>query len=174
MNALDIAVLTLLAFGAWRGFRNGLVIEVCSLLAYATGIWAALRYGAEVRIWLGLDTEHGAMAFMGTLLAVVILVRLLGWALTQVIDLAALGIPNKLAGLAFGTARMVLLAAVLLTCLPIAVGTRSLPSPDLCQRSVLYGPMRTFASILLPALRDSPWVQRTIQRVKEEVAPASH
>lgn len=171
MNTLDIAVLIVLALGAWRGFRNGLVIEVCSLLAFALGIWAALRHGADVGKWLDLDPDQSALAFILTLFVVIVLVRLMGWAFTKVIDLAALGLPNKLAGLAFGTARMALLVSLVLTCLPITAGKHTIPAVKTCEGSVLYDPLRTMAGTVLPALRDSPWVKRTIERVKEEIDP---
>lgn len=44
MTILDGFLLLPLAYGAWRGFKKGLIIEVFTLLAIFVGIYLAVRF----------------------------------------------------------------------------------------------------------------------------------
>ena len=42
----------MLVLAVWNGWRQGFVMQVCSLAGIIAGIWVASRYGAEVGAWL--------------------------------------------------------------------------------------------------------------------------
>jgi len=168
MNWLDIVLLVALGFGAFRGFRNGFIIELCSLLGLLLGIWGAVHFSNRVAVWLGPSENKIALAFLVTFVAVVVLVALLGRALTKAIDLAQLTLPNKVTGIIFGVLRMAFLLSVLLNVGPIRSGGRTIPDARTCEGSALYAPLRSVAPFIIPALGESKWVKHTIEQVKEE------
>lgn len=168
MNWLDHVILGLIALAAFHGFRRGFIIEVCSLVGLVAACWAAVHVNGYVGRRFHLDEESGPLSAFITFLLVIVLVGILGRLLTKAIDLAQLSLPNKLAGIVFGTVRMAFLAGVLLCCLPLAAGGRTFPEPAVCEGSALYTPLRGIAQLLIPVLRDSKWVKRTIEQVKEE------
>ena len=74
MNTIDLIVCLMLVLAVWNGWRQGFVMQVCSLAGIIAGIWVASRYGAEVGAWLKLDeTISAAGGFVVVLLAVVLL-----------------------------------------------------------------------------------------------------
>ena len=64
----------MLVLAVWNGWRQGFVMQVCSLAGIIAGIWVASRYGAEVGAWLKLDeTISAAGGFVVVLLADIVL-----------------------------------------------------------------------------------------------------
>ncbi len=59
MNFLDLIILLIILFGAWGGFRRGLIVAAGDLLGFFGGIWLAVLYCRPVAQWLevrlGLD-----------------------------------------------------------------------------------------------------------------------
>ena len=54
MNTLDLIVCLVLALAVWNGWRQGFVVQICSLAGIVAGIWIAARFGAQVGGWLRL------------------------------------------------------------------------------------------------------------------------
>ena len=75
MNAIDLIVCLVLALAVWNGWRQGFVVQVCSLAGVVAGIWLAAHYGGRVGAWLELDGEFAAAGgFAAVLVAVVLAV----------------------------------------------------------------------------------------------------
>ena len=45
MNTIDLIVCLILALAVWNGWRQGFVMQICSLAGIVAGIWLASRYG---------------------------------------------------------------------------------------------------------------------------------
>ena len=45
MNTLDLIVCLVLALAVWNGWRQGFVVQICSLAGIVAGIWIAARLG---------------------------------------------------------------------------------------------------------------------------------
>ena len=112
MNWLDWTLLALLAAAAVRGFFRGFVVEIASLVALVLGIWVASRYNARVAAWVGMDAQHEVISFIVTFIGVLIVVHLLAKVITKAMDLAMLGLPNKVAGTFFGALRAAFVLSV--------------------------------------------------------------
>lgn len=169
MNWLDWALLAVLAFAAVRGFFRGFVVELASLLGIIIGIWAASHYNGRVAAWAGLDPGNEAVSFIITFVAVLVLVHLLAKVITKAMDLAMLGLPNKVAGSVFGALRSAFILSVLLNLMLARPGTKALLSSEATEGSILYGPVRAFAPFLVPALGESRWLHDALETVKEGV-----
>ena len=60
MNTIDLIVCLILALAVWNGWRQGFVMQICSLAGIVAGIWLASRYGVYVGAWLKLDATVSA------------------------------------------------------------------------------------------------------------------
>jgi membrane protein required for colicin V production len=167
VNWLDWLLLLLFALAAFQGFRRGFIIEVCSLLALLLGIWAAVQFSERVGAAVGLSPDRTAIAFLITFVAVLIGVHLLGRALTKLVDMAMLGIPNKLAGIAFGVVRSAFTLSIVLNLL-VGWSDGRMPSPEVRNASSLHGPVRAFAPFIIPALGETKWVKEVVEQLKQE------
>jgi membrane protein required for colicin V production len=168
MNWLDWAMVALLGLAGVQGFRRGFIVELASLIALALGIWAAVHVSDRVAAAVGIDAENVALAFLVTFLGVLLAVHLLARFLTTLIDLAQLGLPNKLAGVVFGVLRSAFTLSIALNLL-VGYTEGAMPPSEARTTSTLYPPVRAFAPLLIPALGDTKWVQWAVEEVKEQV-----
>lgn len=167
MNWLDWAVLVVFALAAFKGFQRGFIIELSSLLALLLGIWAGVRLSERVGQAIGLGEDSTALAFLVTFVAVLILVQLLARGLTKLIDIAQLGIPNKLAGIGFGVLRSAFTLSVMLNLLA-GWSEGSMPPERVREDSRIYDPLRAFAPFVIPALGESKWVMESLRQIQRE------
>lgn len=120
MTLLDVAILVLISYLGYRGFRKGFIYAAGTFLGVVFSIFVALRYYAPVADWLIAVTGWGASLRFLVLIAAFILVNrlvtLLFLLLTKVIRIATwlplVGPADKLVGLLFGVLEGFVLAAV--------------------------------------------------------------
>lgn len=103
MSIVDIIVFALIIIGIYKGWRNGLVLGIFSVLAFIIGLAAAIKLSAVVAQRLEESTNISqrwlpVLAFAIIFIAVIFLVRLGAKAIEGVLQLAMLGWLNKLAG----------------------------------------------------------------------------
>ena len=105
MNYIDIFLIVPLIWGAFKGYKKGLIIEVVSLAALGLGIWGGI-YFSDYAVNLIVDKVDDKYititAFMLTFLVIVLVVYFLGKLLEKIIDIVQLKFINKLAGACFG------------------------------------------------------------------------
>lgn len=170
MNWLDIVILVWLGMAAFKGFANGFIRELATLVAYVAGIWAAIHINERVGEWLGFDHDQAMLSILVAFLLVLWGVLLLGKAMTTAVDVALLSLPNKLAGLFFGVVKQAFFLSVALN-LAFAMGQHGLTGRvnAASDDSVLASPLRSFAPLFVPALRETKWMKQAVDRVQEEV-----
>jgi membrane protein required for colicin V production len=103
---IDFIAIGLIVLAIIKGFRNGLVVAVFSLLAFVIGLAAALKLSAVVAEYLGASTNISQrwlpiLAFAIVFFIVVLLVRLGAKAIESGLRMAMLGWLNKLGGVLF-------------------------------------------------------------------------
>jgi uncharacterized membrane protein required for colicin V production len=144
LNWLAVVVLVYLALGALEGLRQGLVLVVCSLAGYVTGLLLAARYQAHVtsllmaslpvKRWIvhfipaaaGNPSAYGAsLNLFHTILGLLVFLLIVGLteavarAVGQAITVGVARIPvvgalNRLGGVAGGLAENALVAGIIL------------------------------------------------------------
>ncbi len=164
MGILDIIFGLLLAYGLYKGFRNGLIVEIASIAALIAGIYGAIRFSYLAADYLGerlqWDPHYIKLtAFVLTFLAIVIAVLLLGRLLTRVADLALVGFLNRLGGAVFGVVKVAVILGALLIFFERANGKLGGQPPEAPASSVLYEPLRevgefVFSRVLEPGRED--------------------
>ena len=169
-NHWDIILFIPLLFAAWKGFSKGLIIELASIAALIAGVYVAANFseivGAQLKSWFELEgTWSGYLAFILTFVGVVFAVYALAKILEKAVNLVALKLVNKLAGLVFGIVKMALILSIVLNIVSwfdhlVPVMSKSEP-----QNSLLFVPILKSAPTILPILTESGWMEKA-----EEVA----
>ena len=118
MNYLDIVIAIILFLFGYKGFRKGLIIEVVTLLAFAVGIYGAMRFSdftaGHLQDFMEIDPKYlNTIAFVLTFILLVILVNIIGRWVTNLIKAMNLTFWNKLGGFVFGAVKGVLLCSIL-------------------------------------------------------------
>jgi len=165
VNYLDIILLVPLVWAAWRGFKKGLILEVFSLLALFAGLYGGIHFSDQVALWLQNDLKLASdylpiISFAVTFIAVVVAVHFVGKALQKVIKMAALGLVNKLLGLAFSVAKIGLALSVALVFLSSINKSFKLIPEEHQQQSLMYAPVYNFSLIVIPAVKSSEFYKR--------------
>jgi membrane protein required for colicin V production len=144
MNTIDIVLVLLLVFAFYKGFKNGLLIEVASIIALIAGLYCAFHFSDLAAVFIAdkLDwneTNINITAFVITFVAVLIGVNLLGKILTKMIQVLLLGMVNKLLGGAFGLLKSLIILGVLMVFLDERIGISSWISDQTKEESLFFG-----------------------------------
>jgi len=120
MNFIDIIAAIGLGYGAFVGFRNGVVREIAGLLGLVIGVWAGLRLGfifaSLLNEKLGIDGNFlPLLGFLVAFLIGIAAVYFVGRMTSTLINSVGIGLPNKLGGLIFGAAKWAFLLGTGLT-----------------------------------------------------------
>ncbi len=158
MNYIDIIILLFLIYGAVRGFFKGLIIEVFTLLGLVLGVFLAMRYSfyAEniLRDFLNVSEPYLRPVGLGvTFLLVVIVTYLLGKMLTKLVDVIALGMPNKLLGMLFGLLKYFVLICFVLMITDSLNETFGFLKVETQENSIFYRPFLNFATSMYNKIR---------------------
>ena len=117
MGFLDIILGVLLAIAMFKGIKNGLFVELASLVSLLLGIYAAVKFSNFMKEFLAGFVKWNpntiqVVAFILTFILVVIAVSLLGKFLTGIADLAFLGWLNSLGGGFFRVLKTILIIGI--------------------------------------------------------------
>lgn len=99
----DILFVIFLGVGFWWGYQKGIIYSVFSLAAYFIGIVGALKFSYIAIKFLHTSLSLGPkalaiVAFILMFLLIVILVKLVAWALEQILKSFSLNTVNQLIG----------------------------------------------------------------------------
>lgn len=158
MNYLDIILAIPLLWFAYKGFTRGIIVEVASLVALIAGIWLAVHFswyvGEYLEGMLNLRPQQMSMiAFTITFLGVVILVNMVGKLVTALVKSVALGLPNKLAGGAFGFIKTAFIISIVLYLYGMVDPGMKMVPKELKEGSKLFEPVARIAPVVIPRLQ---------------------
>jgi len=153
MSFLDILLGLLLIWGLYKGLRNGLIIEVATLIALIAGLYGAIRFsyltGQYLEERMHWDQQYmNLIAFIITFLLIVIAINLLARLLTKIAEFAFMGWLNKLAGAVFGTLKVAVMLGTLLLFLERANTSLKFYDGPEPTSSVLYEPLRDIGALV--------------------------
>jgi membrane protein required for colicin V production len=119
INYLDLIFGGLILFGAFKGFRKGVIVELASLLALVLGIYGAIQFSGFVAdqlvIYIDWDKRYVDLAAFGlTSVAIILGVSILGKILTSLAKLVMLNGINRMLGLLFGGMKLAVFSGVIL------------------------------------------------------------
>jgi membrane protein required for colicin V production len=158
MSTLDIILALFLSYFAFKGFSNGFIVSIATLIGLVIGFYAATHFSEFTANWLksdlGLESSNiKLIAYIVTFAIVVVLIFLLGRFLTGVVKTVGLGIVNRLAGAIFGIAKGALIVSFLFMFLSRIDSQGSLLSAEQKNGSVLYKPVSMVAPATIPLVK---------------------
>lgn len=152
MSMLDVIVLLVLVLTVVRGLMRGMVDTLFSLggwvLAFVAGQWGAALAGPLLPAVVGQPGTRYFVGFAAIFLVVLIVVRLLGYAIASMIEAIGLGSLDEVLGGVIGLAK----GAVILVGLTLAAGLTSLPRTDFWKQAALSGNLQALAKRTLPLI----------------------
>ncbi len=159
MNWIDILFFIILAFFAYKGFRNGFVIMIAVLVGLLVGLYAAIHFSEFTAGYLQGQFQFKPdnvklLAYIVTFVLTLVLVYLLGYFLTKVLKTAGLGIPNRLAGLILGLVQGLLILSMLVLFIFKIDPNSYLINPNTREKSVLFKPVAKVAPSIYPKLKE--------------------
>jgi membrane protein required for colicin V production len=167
MNYIDVVLAILLVYGLVKGFTKGFVIEITSLLSLLLGVYGAIHFSYFIGDWLKtkVDWEGNiiqVVAFALTFLLILFAISMIGKIVTKLMNVAALGLLNKLAGAAFGLIKFGLIISVLINMFSKLNDTITFIDKETINKSILYKPVETFAPSLFPSIME------TVEKLKDQ------
>lgn len=157
MNYIDIIILAFVAWALFRGFRNGLFIEIASIAALVLGIWGSIRFSwfTQNKLVEYFDMEGqytGLVAFIITFIVIVVLIHFLARAMDKLMKAVALGFAVRILGAIFAVLKTVLIMSIIFVVLnTIDQKAKFLPEEKIAE-SKLYNPIADFAPLLFPII----------------------
>ena len=142
MNYLDIIIAIVLFVFGIKGYRKGLIIEVVTLLAFGVGIYGAMHFSdftaEHLQEVMEINPKYlNTVAFVLTFILLVIVVNMIGRAVTHLVKAMNLNFFNKLCGFVFGVAKGVLLCSILVLVLN-NFQLIGIVKPEVREKSKLY------------------------------------
>lgn len=157
VSFIDIVLGLLLLYGLFKGIKNGLVIEIASILALVAGLYGAIHFSYIVGNYLASqwDWNERTMSlasFIITFFVIVIAVITAGRLLTKIAEIAMLGLLNKIAGGLFGALKVAIILGAMLIFLESVNKSLKLVNEDTKAESVLYEPIRNLGELVFSAV----------------------
>ncbi len=160
MNYVDIVLLVPIGYAAYKGFKNGLIIEVFTLLALLVGLYAGIHFSDATAGFLkesaGFDSEYmPIIAFTLTFLAVGAMVYFGGKMLEKVVDVVHLTPINKFFGVLFALIKVLYILSVLIVIIESYDEKGDFVPEDTKENSLLYVPVRQISLTTIPKIEES-------------------
>lgn len=157
MNIIDIILAIILLYGLVRGFFRGFFAELASLVAFVAGIYVAVYFSHILSDYLVEKVSWNIqfvnlIAFAITFVLIVFAISLAGKFITSLMNFAALGIVNKLAGAGFGLIKLAFIISVVIMFFRETNENINIVEQETIEASILYPPVEAIAPILLPAI----------------------
>ena len=113
MNGFDIILGIPLLYAAYRGFREGIIVQLGGIAGLFIGVYFAFRHSSAVGQWLHTDPPiAAAVGFVVILLAVLLVMALLGHLIKGIFKLAGLGPIDAIGGILLGVFKMAVIQPV--------------------------------------------------------------
>jgi membrane protein required for colicin V production len=157
MNYIDIILGLLLIVAAIRGFIKGFIYEIASLVALILGVWGGIHFSYYLADFIehtfSWHSKHlELISFFIILVVIVIVIHLIGMALSKVVDAISLGFLNHTAGLFFGIVKAAFILSILLILLDrLDRYYDFIPEEDKV-KSRTYEPLKNFVPSIFPFL----------------------
>lgn len=118
VTIFDIIMGILLIWAVYRGFKDGLVVQLGGIAGLLIGVYLAFRFGsvagAKVAEWFGTDTTTSSIiGFIIILILIIIGVAILSRLLSKLFCSAGMSMLVKVGGVILATLKMALILGLL-------------------------------------------------------------
>ncbi len=173
MNFLDIIIIVPVLYVGYKGFKNGLIIELFTLLALLVGIYVGIHFSDLTANWLknsfGFNSPYmPVIAFTITFLGVGAAIYFGGKVVEKMIKVVQLSTVNKFLGMIFGSLKALYFISVVLVLVESYDEKGHFFPEDSKQSSILYEPVLKVSTSTVPALGKSTiFLKNALQTEKD-------
>ncbi|NND76719.1 MAG: CvpA family protein [Flavobacteriales bacterium] len=166
MIAIDIAILIIALWLAYKGFSRGFVTELASLIALVLGIYGAVHFSSllnETVAGIGVSEKYvPILSFALMFILILLVVHLIAKIITKLIDALSLSFLNKLGGGVFGALKGLLICTVIVVFVNKLDQRISFFSDEMKQTSNFYLPMVDFGENVFPRIMSEYFPKKEI------------
>ena len=157
MSFLDIILSVILVIGLFKGIKNGLFVELASLISLILGIYIAIKFSFLARVMLSGFVHWNPKtiqitAFIITFLVVVVAISLLAKFLTSIANFAQLGVINNLGGGFFRLLKTILILSIFLNLFEKINFNNIIAKKETLNKSIFYHPIQQAALFIYPSI----------------------
>ena len=159
MSFIDIVFAVLLSLALYKGIKNGLFVELASLIALLAGIYIALKFSGFAKSLIENSVSWNPKyiqitAFVLTFIAVVVGIHLFAKVLTKIADFAFLGWINKLAGAFFAIIKTILTLSIVILLFEKMNVNNMIANQDTLDDSIFYNPIKKVSEYVYPQIEE--------------------
>lgn len=179
MKILDIILVLLLVYGAYKGYKRGFIMSLFLLLAVFVGLYAAFHF-TDVLVQYGKDQFHwkstyaAPITFLSLFLMVGAGIYFAGKLLERVIKLVKLSILNSLAGALLGLLQWFFFVGSLLLMLISFDQKEQVLSKEMKQESVMLPLLTSVLHGSIPGISTSSIFHFYQSKINEKEHEKSH
>lgn len=171
MNITDIILIVVLLYAAYKGFCNGLVIELCGILGVIVGAYLAYKFAWQLAEWLSLsDTVGYVVSFVLLLLVALLAIGIAARIASHVLRFTGFGTLNSLLGAAASVLKVALIAGIVLSYLDKFSTEEGPIDRKYIAESKLYGYFEGLSDAVFPYLGSVRHYYREVKRDLENEA----
>jgi membrane protein required for colicin V production len=157
MSFLDIFLGVILILGLFQGIKNGLFVELASLVSLILGIYIAIKFSYLAKIMLPAIVNWNPKtvqitAFIITFLVVVVAISILAKLFTSIANFAQLGVINKLGGGFFRLLKTILILSIFLNFFEKINFNNTFAKKETLDNSLFYRPIQKTAGFIYPSI----------------------
>lgn len=161
MGIFDIVVSILALIALVNGWRKGLTVQACSIIAIIGGIWLASTFGADVGNLFGVEPRfEKAAGFLTIFLVVLIVLAVLSRMVKKLFSFVGLGVLDSLFGALISVAKVALVLGILCSAFDsLNAGGRFIEKKSL-DKTIFFRPLCRTVEVLTSSIskrRENPW-----------------
>ena len=158
MNTVDIIIAICFIPAIITGIAKGFVEQLVSLASLVLSAFLAYKFSSLASEWLGgyVTWDPGVtkvVCFIAIILVAVLILNLVGRAITKTLSAVSLGWLNRLLGLVFALMKAVLVIGLLIIVFENIHKTFGLVSQEILDSSVLYNWIKGICDQVFPSLK---------------------
>lgn len=159
MNLLDIIIALPLLWGAYRGFKRGLIFEIFMIVGMIIGLYIAFKFSNLLNGWVSkiVPADSAVIPYLSFIIvfaAILLIMIFLAKLLEKILSITSLNIFNQIAGAVLGIAKFALIVSVVLWLLKSLEPHWNFINDTTKKESLLYAPVLKTATFLTPAFQD--------------------
>lgn len=173
---IDIIIAIVLIFAVFKGYQQGLIVALFSVLAFIIGIAAAMKLSVVVAGYIGkaVKVSDQWLPIISFIVVFMIVTFLIGWGarlIQKAVQLAMLGWVNRLGGILLYCVLCVLIISVII----FYADQVSLIKPEVKNASVTYSYIQPWGSIVMDGLgKIIPFFKGMFQDLQDFFGNMSH
>jgi membrane protein required for colicin V production len=159
MNYLDVLIAVPIIWGIYKGWQQGIIFEVATLIGLILGFYLAFKFSSLFESLVGKFVTGSSnvlpyVTFFIVLISVILVMILLAKFLEGVLKITNLTPINKVAGAVSGGLKLALTMSIILSLIRPVDAQLNMISAKTKSESKLYAPVLNIAHYLFPAPQD--------------------